>query len=110
MTDDPLRLLASARPAPPPAALREAALARALAAWPEGPPRAHWVDRRWASRRLRLAWAIAMLLLAALDLALTPGALPGLSRPGATLDEARSVLRAELGTPSPGPRPARSPS
>lgn len=111
MTADPLRLLASCRAPQPPAKLREAALARALAAWSDAPPaRMHWIDRLWTSRRLRLAWVAAMLLFAALDLVLTPGALPKLSRPGATLDEARTVLRAGLAPPSSGPRPVRSSS
>lgn len=87
--NDPRRTLRAARTAAPRDALREATLERAHAAW-SGPPRGeHWIDRLWTNRHLRLAWALALLLLAALDVVATPGAIPGLSRSGPTLAEAR---------------------
>lgn len=72
----------------PPDDLRERALRRARLAWREEPA-VHWVDRAWASRRLRLAWLTAAVALLAANLWLTPGALPELSRPGLSLVAAR---------------------
>ena len=87
--NDLRRTLRSVTNVPPHESLREATLTHALASWNDTPPREHWIDRLWTSRRLRLAWAISLLLLAALDVVATPGAVPGVSRSGPTLAEAR---------------------
>lgn len=90
--NDLRRTLRSVTNVPPHESLREATLTHALASWNDTPPREHWIDRLWTSRRLRLAWAISLLLLAALDVVATPGAVPGISRSGPTLTEARLAL------------------
>lgn len=54
----------------PPAELERAVLAAALAAGETAAPE-HWIDRLWASRRLRLAWLVTVVVLA-----LVPGRLP----------------------------------
>lgn len=92
--NDLRRSLRSARALPPRESLRESTLERANAAWKDELPREHWIDRLWTSRRLRLAWALALLLLAALDVVATPGAVPGVSRSGPTLAEARLAFAA----------------
>ena len=96
--NDLRRILRSARPLPPRESLRGATLEKALAAWTDEPSREHWIDRLWTSRRLRLVWALSMLLLVLLDLLVTPDTVPGLSRRGLTLGEARLVF---AGTTSP---------
>lgn len=87
--NDLRRTLRAVRTAAPQDDLREATLARAHSAWSDAPQREHWIDRLWTNRRLRLAWALALLFLAVLDVVATPGAVPGVSRSGPTLAEAR---------------------
>ena len=87
--NDLRRTLRAVRTAAPQDDLREATLARAHSAWSDAPQREHWIDRLWTNRRLRLAWALALLFLAVLDVVATPGAVPGLSRSGPTLADAR---------------------
>ncbi len=92
--NDLRRTLRAVRTAAPQDDLREATLARAHSAWSDAPQREHWIDRLWTNRRLRLAWALALLFLAVLDVVATPGAVPGVSRTGPTLAEARLAFAA----------------
>lgn len=78
------------RPSP---ALRVRTLARVAVTAPS-PAEASWIDRLWESRRLRLAWLVAMLTLLGANVRLTPGAWPGVSRGGVTLEQAWAALRA----------------
>ncbi len=60
----------------PPSGLRDLALARARAAWGRPAVIDRW-RRAWESRPLRLAWAAAVLLLAAANVAVRASAVPG---------------------------------
>ena len=101
--NDLRRTLRAVRTAAPQDDLREATLARAHAAWSDAPRREHWIDRLWTNRRLRLAWALALLFLAVLDVVATPGAVPGVSRSGPALADARLAFAGSAASIDPRP-------
>jgi hypothetical protein len=86
------RLLAAIEEVEPPRGLRELALARAAAAGAREPAVDAW-RRLWESRPLRLAWAVAVVILVAANLTIRTGSR---TRPPAVPAAAAAQERAGL--------------
>lgn len=89
------RLLSAIEEAEPPRALRGRALAQAEAAW-ERPPAADRWRRAWESHPLRIAWAGAVVVLIAANVALRSGSHLGPRREPPSTSLREEFQRSEL--------------